>query len=148
MAKLKREYGIRAYYPQGANKPDPHFELEDDITKVVAKAAATERFIDELKYKLWPKIFEQVQRPADKLLWKLYEHKPHGVCLYVRERTILRKRVLTFYVGIEKVEGAHSNVAGKFVGEIFIGNIRVYYNDTMITEFESPAGACKWTFLC
>lgn len=148
MAKLERKYRIRPYHPKGANDQDGYFDLPDDISKTVAKVAAAERLIQELKYELWPKIFEQVQRPADKLLWKLYEHEPHYVDLYVRDKNNPRKRLLTFCVEIEKVEGAHSNAAGKFVGEIFIGDIAVYFNGMKIAEFDSPAGASKWTFLC
>lgn len=148
MAKLERKYRIRPYHPKGANDQDGYFDLPDDISKTVAKAAAAERLIQELKYDLWPKIFEQVQRPADKLLWKLYEHEPRYVDLFVRDKNNPRKRLLTFSVEIKKVEGAHSNTAGKFVVEIFIGDITVYFNDIKIAVFEPRVGSCTWTFLC
>lgn len=137
-----RKYVIETNYIASGEKVS--YELNEDIHKLIAKSAAAVRLENELKFDLWKKIFDGVD---SELLHGIYKQRPKVVRFTVSDENGRYRRDLLFSVIIDKIEGSHSDTAGKFVGEIYLGEITVRFNDTIIAVFEPSVGSCKWTFL-
>ena len=150
---MSENYKIKTFYGKD-NEADtlplcPIFDLKemetDEMKKVITQAAATARLNNYLKFTVWPAIFQELN--SCDFINDLYCHQPKHVIASMILPNERRHRELSFVIYINKIHGAHSDTAGKFVVEIEIGHINVLYNDDNVTDFEPAVNAWCWTNL-
>ena len=115
----------------------------DGLEKTMKKAAAAARLQDHLKEEVWPMIFRGLNNSS--FIERIYEAKPNFVVIYINATYPNARHKMCFVVDLERIDGAHSDTAGKFVIEIAIKKIRVAYRDTTISEFEPMVGSYIWS---